>query len=407
MSTANPSTPDRDTRLGALKTAATSLLGGGPGEGRSPDGLRLLGEILRRATAANVPPERLDAALKGFTKEALREALEAVNVPALEAALVRAADEAVEAGLSDDTDEQELWSSSAQDALRARDGAESTTQAVSRWRELGGTLDAKSQKSLQKLTAALSRLDRALKGKARWFTPLNAYRRLERDLLDADHREHAWWFTARAGCNELIPKLSGQLTQDEKHFRTCPDCRRDLEHTATVDQPPRRHLTPDELWNYDLGLMSLSERRAAVTHADECLECAQLLHAVAEGEKAISEAAGWEPRETPTKRGGPSATEGYASTRRPGRHLVAAQNEFRVLLIRDARRVRLLVQPLSGRPLAAAAVHLLPRRPIEPHPTPEGLEYELGESGPLMGQMVRVRVRVTADAIPFERDVEL
>ncbi|HLL54103.1 MAG TPA: hypothetical protein VK447_11175 [Myxococcaceae bacterium] len=387
-----------------MKTAAEAL---DEGPGSTPATPRLLGELLRRASAVNVAKERLETALRALPKEALREALETLDVAALEAALVRAADEAVEAGLSDDADERELWSSSALEALTARDVAESITLAVGRWRELGGTLDPKTQKGFTKLTTALGRLDRALKGKARWFTPLNAYRRVERDLLEPPHRDTAWWFTSRAGCDELISKLSGQLTTDEKHFRTCPDCRRDLEHTATVDQPPRRHLTPDELWNYDLGLMSLSERRAAVAHADECLDCAQLLHAVAEGEKAISEASEWEAREPAHKRQGPSATEGYASTRRPGRHLVAAQNEFRVLLIRDARRVRLLVQPLTGRALAAAAVHLLPRRPIEPHPTPEGLEYELGESGPLMGQLVRVRVRVTAEAVPFERDIEL
>lgn len=407
MSAVDAFPSDRHARLEALYSLREQL-GRSPAPLPPPALLRAAGDLLRRAIAAGLDLGRVDAALRNLPKDAVVEAVEGLDLPELESMLARAADEAVEAGLAEEGDERDLWGSSALEALQARDAAESTSCAVDRWRSLSGPLDPKTQRVLQKLTAGLERLDRTLRGKARWFTPLNPRRRIERDLLDSPHREAAWWFNARSGCDELIPKLSGQLTADEKHFKTCQDCRRDVERSNPVDAPPRRHLTQDDLWNYDLGLMPLKERRAAVAHAEECLECAQLLSAVAEGEKAIAEAAEWAPeRPAARRREGPSPTEGYASTRRPGRHIVAAQNEFRVLVVRDARNVKLLVQPLSGRGLAAAAVHLLPRRPIEPRPCPEGLEFDLGESGPLMGQVARVRVRVTAQSQPFERDIDL
>jgi len=401
-----------DSRLETLRTLEGKL------QGTPSEVVKAVGALLRRSAATQIDTSRLDDALRRLPKSAFSKVLEAVdaevNVEQLNQTLTRAAEEAVEAGLSEDAEEQGLWGNSALDALRRRDDAESFRVGLERWQGLSPSSpdvsrDPQTQRALRKLQAALERLDLTLRPKARWFTPLNAQRRLEQDLLDPPLRDTAWWFTSRAGCDELISKLSGQPVGDERHFETCPDCRRDLGHTTLVDAPPRPHLTPEELWNYDLGLLSLSERRAVVHHADACGECAQLIHAVSEGEKAIAETTAWEldRGQNPPRRPGLAPTEGYASTRRPGKHLVAAQNDFRVLVVRDARRVRLLIQPLTGHGLAAAAVSLLPRRPIEPRPTAEGLEYELGESGPLQGKVVRVRVRVKPDSPAFERDIDL
>jgi hypothetical protein len=57
------------------------------------------------------------------------------------------------------------------------------------------------------------------------------------------------------------------------------------------------------------------------------------------------------------------------------------RRDFRVLLVRERQRVKLLVQPLSGRTVTAA-VFLSPGKPsLKPTQGPEGIAFDLGADG--------------------------
>ncbi|MFP2931620.1 hypothetical protein ACLESO_41830 [Pyxidicoccus sp. 3LG] len=59
------------------------------------------------------------------------------------------------------------------------------------------------------------------------------------------------------------------------------------------------------------------------------------------------------------------------------REVLEERRDFRVVLVRERQRVRLLVQPLSGRSVTAA-VFLSPGRPsLKPSHGPEGIAFDL------------------------------
>lgn len=409
-----PSHPATDNprftaRLDELRRLAERLARP-PGEASASRALELLcaaGELLRRTSATGTEAGAFDGTLQALGPEAIRQGLSAVSGKRIEAALLRASDEAVEAALAEGPEEVELWNTSALEGLRGRDTAESTLAAVSRWMSLGGKLDAAGEALRAELAADLQSLDRKLHPKARWLVGLNEHRRAERDLLDATGRATAWWYASRAECDDLVMLLAGLPARKPEHLPGCIECQRDLERSRAAEEPPSRHITPDDAWRYDLGTMSREEMKAVEAHAEECEACAQVLEALDVGERAIEEQTA-EERTAPPKRARPSATEGLSSTRRPGKHIVAAQAEFRVVLVRDPGRVRLLVQPQTSRGIAIAAVSLPPQRSVlKAKPTPEGLEFELGDSASLIGRTARVMVKLTESSPPFERDIEL
>lgn len=365
--------------------------------------LRMAGDLLRRNAALAVDAAQIDDALRALGASAVRAGLGMLSVPRLRAGLLRAADEAMEAALAEGVDEVALWSASALEELRERDLAESALAATRRWVELGGETGAEAGALLAALSSELKELDRALRGKARWLVGLNERRRVERDLLDPGLREAAWWYSGRSECDDLVALLAGQPARRTQHAESCADCQRDMERSrVAAAPPPSRHLSSDDAWRYDLGTMPPAEQEAARKHAAGCPECAQVLSALDLGERAIAEMTA-EAASPP-----PPATEGFSSTRRPGRHLVAAQSEFRLVLVRDPGRVRLIVRPMMTRGIAAAALSILPHRStIKPRQSPEGLDFELGDPARVMGKVARVTVTVREGSAPFERDVEL
>ncbi|HEX8701162.1 MAG TPA: hypothetical protein VF815_20220 [Myxococcaceae bacterium] len=165
------------------------------------------------------------------------------------------------------------------------------------------------------------------------------------------------------------------------HLQSCAECRADLADAAVVEQPPRRHLSSDELWRFDMGLVAEDERARMNTHAEQCADCAQAILALEEGDTAIEEALDLE-EEGAT--GVAARTSSAAVPRRPGarhperREVLEERREFRVLLVRERQRVKLVVQPLGGKAVAAA-VFLTPGKPsLKPTQGPEGLSFELG-----------------------------
>ncbi len=405
--THHPRLAVRLEELRSLKERLTPPSGGGLAS-RPQELLCGAGDLLRRSSATATELASLDGILRTLAPEAIRTGLSEIRGKQMEEALIRAADEAVEAALAETPEEAEMWSTSAFEGMRHRDRAESILAAANRWVSLGGKLTPDDEELRARLTRDLQALDRKLRAKARWMVGLNNHRRLERDLLEPEARAAAWWYAERAECDDLVVLLSGQAPRRTEHLERCPDCQRDLERSRTVESPPSPHLTSDDAWSYDLGTLSSKEREAIEEHARSCAECAQVLEALAAGELAIEEEAESPPRAAPSEHTVPSATAGLSSTRRPGRHLVAAQPDFRVLLIRDAGRVRLLVQSQTSRGIAAAAVSLLPQRSSLQHrSTAEGLDFDLGDSRPLVGRIARVIVQLPGSASPFERDIEL
>ena len=202
----------------------------------------------------------------------------------------------------------------------ARDCAESMRVAIDRWESLKG----EELKGAEDLRERLFELDERFRKRARFLVGLNRRRRLERDLLDEAARETAWWFALRADCDDLLRLLAGTATAtSEQHLAGCSLCRDDLKRSRLVERPPERHLTSEDLWNLDLGLLPAEERRELKRHAESCKACGQLMHAMEEGEKAIEgswrrairRGARGAPRRSPSGRAGrwrwSGASSGY------------------------------------------------------------------------------------------------
>ncbi|WP_257454656.1 hypothetical protein [Archangium lipolyticum] len=368
------------------------------------DSLVLIGDILRRGE--RLGGEGVERALRGLSREDIDAWLRAQKPEALQPALLRAAEEAAEVALGDGGEEAELWRTSSVEGLTARDRAESALRAISQWESLHGPLEGETARRLNSFREGLGRLDTALRPKARWFIPLNPQRRAERDVLDAAERARAWWFSDRAECDDFMAALGNKPERPSPHLEGCAACRADLSSTASVEAPPKRqplHLSEEELWRFDMGMMSASELAWVDRHTEDCLECAQAIWALEEGDDAIEQAMEEQERPAPAARSSRSAEP----ARRPGaarhpeqRDVLEERREFRVVLVRERQRARLLIQPLAGRTVTAA-VFLAPGKPsLKPQQGPEGLQFDLGTGG---GRTAHLMVRVGTSEI-FERD---
>ena len=364
--------------------------------------LEVIGDLLRRGE--RLGREGVEQALRGLGSGDIETWLRAQSPEALRPTLLRAAEEAAEAALGEDVDEADVWRASSFEGLAARDRAESAFRAISEWESLHGALPGEAAARLAALREGFGRLDGVLEPKARWFIPLNAQRRAERDLLDADERSRAWWFTARADCDEFLSALSPRVDRPGTHLRTCAECQADLVRSASVETPPKRHLSAEDLWRFDMGTLSAVELKWVDGHTEKCLECAQAIWSLEEGDEAIDKAMAEHERSIPAAR---SARAAEPAGRRPGvarhseqRDVLEERREFRVVLVRERQRARLLVQPLGGRAVTAA-VFLAPGKPsLRPQAGPEGLQFDLGSMG---GRSAHLMVRVGNSEI-FERD---
>jgi hypothetical protein len=370
--------------------------------------LEAAGDLLRRS--GRVGTQAVEPALRGLTRPQIETWLQGLKIAELRSTLLKAAEEAVEAGLGEGGEESELWRTSAMEGLSARDRAASAARALGQWEALHGALEGTAAQRRTEFLQALGKMDAALRPRARWFIPLNPHRRQERDLLDKNEQLQAWWFSARADCDDLVATWTQQPRSLSSHLQSCPDCRADLSDTGIVDEPPRRHLSSDELWRMDMGLMPAEERARMESHTQSCSECAQAVLALEEGDEAIAEALADEGLEMEAEGMGrsPSARTSRApAPRRPGarlpeqREVLEERRDFRVLLVRERQRVRLLVQPLSGRTVTAA-VFLSPGKPsLKPAQGPEGLSFELGAEA---GGARSAHVTVQAGGETLERD---
>ncbi|MBZ4421143.1 hypothetical protein [Myxococcus sp. RHSTA-1-4] len=364
---------DALSRYSARRTVLTAAKSS-PGEV-----LEAAGDLLRRAS--KVGTEGVDAALRGLGRPQVEAWLKAQKPQSLQPLLLRAAEEAVEVAL-DGGEEAEMWRASAMEGLAARDRAASAARALAAWEGLHGALEGEAAQLRERFLSALGTLDSSLRPRARWFIPLNPQRRQERDLLEPAEQDTAWWFSARAGCDDLVATWTGRPQTLTSHLQGCADCRADMADAAPVDAPPRRHLSADDLWRLDMGLMSEDERTRLDAHTARCGECAQAVLALEEGDEAIEEALDMDAEEGMVGRAArtsraPVAQRPSAARHPEQREVLEERRDFRVVLVRERQRVRLLVQPLSGRTVTAA-VFLSPGRPsLKPTQGPEGLAFDL------------------------------
>lgn len=365
-----------------------------------------VGDVLRRSDRLGT--EGVEEALKGLGRPEVEAWLRAQKPQALQPLLLRAAEESMEVALGEAGDEAELWRASALEGLAARDRAASAARALVTWELLKGPLEGDAATARERFLGALGHLDTSLRPRARWFIPLNAERRAECDLLDAVERPGAWWFSARAGCDDLVATWTGKPLKDPTHLKDCAACRADRVDTAVVDTPPRRHLTDDELWRLDAGEMGREEKARVEAHTAWCGECAQAVLALEEGDAAIDEALELEEEGLSAPR---AARESRAEgARRPGaarlpehREVLEERRDFRVVLVRERQRVRLLVQPLGSRPVTAA-VFLSPGRPsLKPTQGPEGLSFDLSTAVATGAHAAHLTVQAGQETL--ERDI--
>ncbi|NVJ20069.1 hypothetical protein HUW62_02375 [Myxococcus sp. AM011] len=366
--------------------------------------LEAAGDFLRRATRLGT--EGVEAALRGLGRPGVGTWLQAQKPQALQPVLLRAAEEAMEVAL-EGGDEAEVWRASALEGLAARDRAASAAFALAAWEGLHGALDGEAARNRDRYLESLGSLDSSLRPRARWFIPLNPQRRQELELLDSAEQDKAWWFGSRAGCDDLVATWTGGPQTPTPHIQGCVECRADIADAAPVDAPPRRHLTQDDLWRFDMGMMSADERERMDAHTARCGECAQAVLALGEGDDAIEEALEMEEGDGTMARAARSSREPASQRPSAARHpehreVLEERREFRVVLVRERQRVRLLVQPLTGRTVTAA-VFLSPGRPsLKPTSGPEGLAFDLSTASSTGARSAHLTVQAGGETL--ERD---
>ncbi|HEY8209596.1 MAG TPA: hypothetical protein VIG99_19045 [Myxococcaceae bacterium] len=403
MSSNDGNTAERAKALSVLFRKLQVTAGQG-GAVKAAEAMVGVGDLLRRTRTAGLGESQVEAILSRIGRESLEAWLVKSPVAALEAAMDRALSEGGEAALAEDGAEREIWASSADEALMARDRAESARVAIDRWESLKG----EELKGAEDLRERLFELDVRFRKQARLLVGLNRRRRVERDVLDESAREPAWWFTSRADCDDLMRLLAGTATAtSEQHLAGCSLCRGDLKRSQMVERrPPERHPTSEDFWNLDMGLLPAEERRELKRHAEACKACRQILFALDEGEKAIEELL---EKGDPPKSAAPRGSEKKSGGPQRARRQVAVdRREFRLLVVRDRGRVRLVVEPREARGFAAAKCLVPPqRKALTPKSTRDGLEFDLGSEEELRGRTAKVTLKITERGDPIQAEVSL
>ncbi|MFO0762368.1 MAG: hypothetical protein U0359_38365 [Byssovorax sp.] len=271
---------------------ASELAAAAEGDRGAARVLGAAGDLLRRSGALGVDRGAIDAALLALSGDAIEAWAASGPERSAEVAFTRAIEVAPLFSLAESDEEREHARALVLAALRARDDLESALVALGRRAALGVPASGPAERTLGE---RLDLLDRAARAKVRWLVGLNAHRRTERDLLDPEPRERAYWFSARAGCDGLIGALAGEAHDAlfREHLQGCPFCTADLAASRAVDTPPAAHaaahLSADDLFRYELDELTPRERARLERHADLCFECGQTLWALADGERAIEE----------------------------------------------------------------------------------------------------------------------
>lgn len=371
------------TRPDAARLEAREALERYPGTGITTDVAAVLvgaGDLLRRGSSVNGPPAAVDAALRDLSQATILAWLGTLDAPACATALARAAELALDAALAESPEECEAATAQAMAELAGRDRLESARCAIKRREEL-----VLEPCGADRIAALIAEIDGALRPRARVLSSLNEARRAERDRIAAEAREAAWWYSARAECDDLVGLLAGKIAYGGDHLHGCADCQRDLAATEPVSAPMDRHVTPGALWRHDLGIATPAERDWLTRRSKKDKALAQALWAYEDGERAVAEVSG-----------PPAAPKWEVVEEQPGARL----------LLQRSPRARVMVR-LDNPAAAKATVLLLPRQTtLTPQRTAVGLEFDLGTAEELRGQTARVTVS-SKEAGELVSDIEL
>ena len=323
------------------------------------------GYLLRRSGAFAADTAALDAALAALPREDLQAWLAGASAAGLRRALQHAADAAFEAALGEEEGERERYQTTAMEGLAERERLASALHALDRWEQLQGPLDDRARRRREALLSETSRIDASLRNTAVTLAHLNEERRAERDLLDEPLREGAWWYSRHAGNDDLAALPFGAPVS------LAPSPRATAALQA-VHTPPTRHLSEEELWAFDLGLLDENQRAWVHRHSLSCADCKQAIRALSEGEQAIHEALG----QSPPRQAAETDHE-----------VVFDHPQFRVLAF-SGKKPRLVLEEKRPGSLASAQ----PLAGIKPRRLRDGFEFQLP---PRLREPLRLRVALS------------
>lgn len=367
--------PSKAERITALKTLFAGM------DGSATVVLADVGDLLRRSNVLKVDASALELKLSSCRVEEVRKQLDGESHQALQMALKSAVEEALQAHFCEDPAEQQQWREAAAQSLLRRDRMQSQLRALE--------FLAVQHDALVSLAELMEQRMRELDGRvaphARALVPLNAFRRDERDLLNATEQQAAWWFSARSDCDPFLEALAGKT--DNPHTPTCEECLADLERTKLVLKPPS-HLTADVAFDLDLGVLPKAVEQRYRTHAVTCPPCRALLDASAAGDEAIEELDS-EVTAPPER-----------SSRRREEQTLHEGKDYRVILRRRQSSWRLLIAPRTGTTIASATLTVSSRKnALAPHACAEGLEFDLGADVEGMKAQLRLKLGKAPAAI--------
>lgn len=294
----------------------------------------------------------VEQVLSTLPKEDVNAWLADASASGLKMTLKRAADAAFEAGLSEDEKEREDHTNQALEGLAERERLAGALQALGRWEQLQGPLEERASRRRDALTAEVGRIDTALRSSSIALAHLNDERRAERDLLEENLRADAWWYSHHAENNDLSAMILGASPS------TLAQPARVTEALKATQTPPSRHLSSEELWDFDLGLLGEDQRAWVHRHTSACADCRRALQALSEGDEAINEALGLPAARPQAER----ETE-----------VVFEHPLFRVLALQNSKKPRIILEEKKAGALSSA----LPMAGIKPRRLRNGYEFQL------------------------------
>ncbi len=311
----------------------------------------------------------IDAALRALSREDLGGWLSTARVATVRDAVADAIEQAFEVALAENGEHGGGFEK-ALDGLRARDRFESILRGIQRWEALGGALDERAQQRRQTIMTDLKALDGALRRSGRALVALNDERRAEAWLLDAEGRDAAWWYAAHSQNDDDLALFSASSMPPASRRPG-----REAEVLALVDRTPERHLSADDLWAHDFGLLAKEQRSWVNAHVAHCGPCKQAMQAMREGEQAIAE-----QQETRT----PLAHD------EPSRTRVEEHTGCRLTLKQNSKNATLRVERMGDHILTAVSIKNGPR----PRRIANGYEFSFRAHELAKREKLDVRVEI-------------
>lgn len=274
--TQSESPADEATQAEARQTAATRA-------GRAAEQGGETAQVGGHGRGQEDQQDPIDAALRALSREDMNSWLNTARVAPVRGAVADAIEQAFEVALAEHGEQGEGFEK-ALEGLRARDRFESILGGIQRWEALVGPLDERGQQRRQVIQQDLAALDGTLRRSSRALVALNDERRAEAELLDPAGRAAAWWYAAHSQSDDDLALFSSSSMPPASRRPG-----REAAVLALVDQTPERHLSADDLWAHDFGLLAKEQRSWVNAHVARCAPCKQAIQAMREGEQAIAE----------------------------------------------------------------------------------------------------------------------